>query len=155
MNGQTLIFQFLLTVFVVLCSGELRRWMEERNDRIERHPADYRFAVADGPALGHVSGELAVDVANEGGESMAAYYNESFRQIDQLCCQLLMLVETVRTSEFQGEGGMLAYGWISECASRIRMTAEERRQMLARAHLEDTLSEDPWRLDVGDWRMES
>lgn len=95
-----------------------------------------------------------MDVANEGGEGMASFYNESFRQIDDLCCQLLMFVETARSSEFQGEGGMLAYGWISDCASRIRMTAEERRQMLARAYLEDTLGEDLRRLDVVDWRMD-
>lgn len=95
-----------------------------------------------------------MDVANEGGEGMASFYNESFRQIDDLCCQLLMFVETARSSEFQGEGGMLAYGWISDCASRIRMTAEERRQMLARAHLEDTMGEELRRLDVVDWRMD-
>ena len=95
-----------------------------------------------------------MDVANEGGECMISFCNESFRQIDELCCQLLMLVETARSSEFQGEGGMLAYGWISECASRIRMTAEERRQMLARAHLEDTLGEDLRRLNVVEWRMD-
>ena len=36
MDGWTLIFLFLLAVFVVLCLGELRGWLEEGNDRIEQ-----------------------------------------------------------------------------------------------------------------------
>ena len=36
MDGCILIFLFLLTVFVVLCLGELRGWLEEGNDRIEQ-----------------------------------------------------------------------------------------------------------------------
>ncbi len=86
---------------------------------------------------------------------MALCYHESFRQIDELCRQLNILVETARSSEVQGAGGILAYRWIRDCASRIEMMAENRRQMLAQAQLENTLGEEIKRLDVLDVRMAS
>jgi hypothetical protein len=76
------------------------------------------------------------------GEHMVPAYNESFRQIDDLCVQLLLFVEAARLSESQGEGGILAYGFISECASRIRITAEEQRQKLARTQWRHAVGED-------------
>jgi hypothetical protein len=154
MDKQTLIFLFLLTVFAICCLRESRRWLEEGSDRIQRRLAGDRCAFGDGSAAGIDSEGLTVNVANEGGKSMASFYNESFHQIDELCCELHMLVETARSSELQGDGGMLAYGWISECAARIRMNAEERRQLLARAHLEETLSDDLNCLDVVGWRRD-
>jgi hypothetical protein len=72
---------------------------------------------------------------------MVAAFNESFRQIDDLCAQLLLFVEAARLSESRGEG-ILAYGFISKCASRIRFSAEERRQDLARTQWEQALGGD-------------
>jgi hypothetical protein len=75
-------------------------------------------------------------------EHMVPAYNESFRQIDDLCVQLLLFVEAARRSESQGECGILAYGFISECASKIRITAEEQRQKLARTQWKHAVGED-------------
>jgi len=67
---------------------------------------------------------------------------KNFREIDYLCCQLLLFVETARETESHGEGGILAYGFVSECASRIEAAAEKRRQLLAQAQLNKTMDED-------------
>jgi hypothetical protein len=73
---------------------------------------------------------------------MVPAYNESFWQIDDLCVQLLLFVEAARLSESQGEGDILAYGFISEYASRIQITAEEQRQKLARIQWRHAVGED-------------
>ncbi len=81
--------------------------------------------------------------------------NERFREIDYLCCQLLVFVETARQSEFQGDGGILAYGFVSECASMIEAAAEKRRQLLAQAQLNETIDEEMTSLSVMKFQMNS
>ena len=137
---------------MVLCLSELRQWVAEGKDGALRHRAGDRAAACVSRALGLFAEELSEHVGQPGGEEMAPYYNESFHQIDELSHQLLMLVETARSSAFQGEGGMLAYGWISECASKIKIAAEGQRQMIARAQLENTLKEELLYLEGAAWR---
>lgn len=81
--------------------------------------------------------------------------SEKFREIDYLCCQLLLFVETARASESQGEGGILAYGFVSECASMIEAAAQKRRQLLAQAQLEKAIGEDTRNLNSIEFQLNS
>jgi hypothetical protein len=71
-------------------------------------------------------------------------YHKNFRQIDDFCDQLLQFIEVARRFEAEGKDVMLTYGFISACASQIRLTAEERRRALAHAQYEQVLTEDLW-----------
>jgi hypothetical protein len=82
---------------------------------------------------------------------MVLSHDEEFREIDDLCCQLLLFVEKARLSESHGAGGILVYSQISECASVIRATAEKRRQMLSQAQFEYAVSEQMKGLDNGEF----
>ena len=71
-------------------------------------------------------------------------YCESVQKSDSLyglCCELLRFAEAARLSEVEGQGSILTYGYISACASRIRITAEARRDMLARTQWEHASNE--------------
>jgi hypothetical protein len=86
---------------------------------------------------------------------MVPAYSEGFQQIDDLCVQLLLLVEAARRPEFRGDGEILAYGRINDCASRIRMSAEERRQDLARTQWEQASGGDKGGLHVVEVQLAS
>jgi hypothetical protein len=71
---------------------------------------------------------------------------ENLQQINDLCRQLVRFVEAAHLSEAEGRGGILEYSFISACASEIWVTAEERRQILARTQWEHVTDEDRWDL---------
>lgn len=69
---------------------------------------------------------------------------ESFSDSARLCecCnQLLRFFEAARLSEVEGRGSILTYGFISAYASRMMLTAEVRRDILARTQWEQTTAE--------------
>jgi hypothetical protein len=70
---------------------------------------------------------------------MGSVYHENVHQIVELCCELLTLVQNACISESREGGSILAYAGICDCASRIRMSAEERRHDLARAQWKHAL----------------
>lgn len=68
---------------------------------------------------------------------------ETIRQMVDLCSMLLVLADKACTSESNGEGSILAYSLVSECASWIQSAAEERRHSLAR-HQWKEVGETAW-----------
>ena len=73
---------------------------------------------------------------------MGSAYNENIHQIVELCCELLTLVQNACISESREGGSILAYARICECASRIRATAEKRRETVALGELEHAMTEE-------------
>ncbi len=62
---------------------------------------------------------------------MGLLYDESIHQVVELCCELIGLAQNAYSLESEGKSTILAYTLISECASRIKMTAEKCRWALA------------------------
>jgi hypothetical protein len=70
---------------------------------------------------------------------MGSAYNENVHQVVELCCELLTLVHNACMAESLDGGSILAYARISECASRMQVTAEKRRRVLAEIRWEDEI----------------
>lgn len=77
-----------------------------------------------------------------GRVSMAPADDGIMRQIGDLCSLLLLLTHNACELESQGKGTMLVYGLLSECASMIQVSAEERRQTLAMVQWDGEISLD-------------